>query len=301
MRVARSFEEIALPQPALLTIGTFDGVHRGHRFLLEQAVQRSREHGYVLLIVTFDPCPAVVLRPTIGRYQLTTAGQKLRLLEALGADMVVMLPFNQELAAVRPEEFMAHLEARVQLREMWLGEDFHFGRDRSGGLQMLVARGQEVGFSLHVVARRMEESASISSTRVRQALGAGDVEHALPLLGRPFAVELEDGGRSASSTVESAVYDIAPHLALPTDGVYAAIRSDETTRAQPVAVSVQRDLPAEQLTVWSVTEGSATSDLEFINRLGSLDEYRDPRASVDRASTLLEHWERPLYPASGNY
>src|SRR5579871_2014815 len=138
MQVAASFDEISLTQPALLTIGTFDGVHRGHRFLLEQARQRALEHGYGMVIVTFDPCPAIVLRPSIGRYQLTTVAQKLRLLASLDPALVVVLPFTHELARLTADQFMAALEARLTLREMWLGEDFHFGKDRAGGLTTLI-------------------------------------------------------------------------------------------------------------------------------------------------------------------
>ena len=186
---ATGFEQLALDRPALLTIGTFDGVHRGHRFLLEQAQQRAVEHGYGLVVVTFDPCPAVVLRPDLHRYQLTTAAQKLRLLEAVGPALALLLNFTTALSQLSADQFMEELESRLHVREMWLGEDFHFGRNRSGNLAMLVERGRASGFSLHVVSRRMDDTASISSTRVRQALAAGDVGGALPLLGYPFAID----------------------------------------------------------------------------------------------------------------
>ena len=187
MEVARVFEEISVSGPVLLTIGTFDGVHRGHRYLLEQARQRASEHQYGLVIVTFDPCPAVVLRPSLGRYQLTSAAQKLELLAAVEPAAVILLHFTPELSQLTAGEFMDALEARLDIRELWFGEDFRFGRDRGGDLQMLVTRGRESGFSLHVVSRRMEERESISSSRIRKALGAGDVEGVIPLLGYPFS------------------------------------------------------------------------------------------------------------------
>ena len=127
MRVATSLDDLHLDGPALLTVGTFDGVHRGHRFLLEQAERRAEEHGYGLVIVTFDPSPAVVLRPEIGRYQLTSARQKLQLLQSLGPGMVAMIRFTREIARLTAAEFLDAVESGMTLREMWLGEDFHFG------------------------------------------------------------------------------------------------------------------------------------------------------------------------------
>jgi riboflavin kinase/FMN adenylyltransferase len=113
MQLAHAFSEIAYEEPVLLTIGTFDGVHRGHRYLLEQARDRAREHGYGLAIVTFEPCPAVVLRPSLGRYQLTSASEKLELLDAVAPALIVMLEFTRELSHLTASEFMNELEARA--------------------------------------------------------------------------------------------------------------------------------------------------------------------------------------------
>src|SRR6185437_14361048 len=150
MRVVRSFDEPPIAGPVLLTIGTFDGVHRGHRFLLEQARDRAAEHGFGLVIVTFDPSPAVVLRPGLRRYQLTTAERKLHLLGALNPAAIVQVPFTLELSRWSASQFMDALEARMDLRELWLGEDFHFGHGREGGVTMLVERARQSGFSLHI-------------------------------------------------------------------------------------------------------------------------------------------------------
>src|SRR3979490_3243807 len=117
---ATSFEQLPLDRPALLTIGTFDGVHRGHRFLLEQAQQPAVEHGYGLVVVTFDPCPAVGLRPDLRRHQRTTAPQTLRLPEAVGPALALLLNFTPALSQLSADQFMEELESRLQLREVWL-------------------------------------------------------------------------------------------------------------------------------------------------------------------------------------
>lgn len=286
--------------PALLVIGSFDGVHRGHRFLLEQAAQRAQEHNFGLVIVTFDPVPAVVLRPEIGRYQLTSAAQKLRLLEPLGPAMVLMLRFSHELAALTADQFLDALEERLVLREMWLGDDFHFGKDRAGGLSMLVERGSVSGFSLHVVARRTEDRATISSSRVRQALVAGDVAHALPLLGRPFAVEV-----TAATGVPTAgvplICEVPVHLALPAYGSYAALLTRAVHEALPTLARVRRDGEKAQVALWTQEAVEAPREVEFIARLETGDREPDAELEFDQARALLKEWQRPVYPASSDY
>ena len=308
MRVATSLADLHLDGPALLTVGTFDGVHRGHRFLLEQAARRAEEHGYRLVIVTFDPSPAVVLRPDIGRYQLTTARQKLQLLGSLGPSMVAMIHFTREIASLTAAEFLDTVERQMILREMWLGEDFHFGRDRQGGLAMLVERGRESGFSLHVVARRMEERTSISSSRIREMLGRGDVEGAIPLLGRPFSLELTADQSSGGGTdLAAGCYAVASHLVLTADGYYGVLASggdteaDDTGGREALVVQV-RDAPTGwQLRLWPVPcRPEAT--IEFLTRLsGTTDGSGTEGILLAEARAVVRGWERPTYPAVGDY
>ncbi|MDB5057480.1 MAG: riboflavin biosynthesis protein RibF [Chloroflexi bacterium] len=304
MLLARLFSEISLDRPALLTIGTFDGVHRGHRYLLEQAHARATEHGYGLVIVTFEPCPAVVLRPALGRYQLTSAAQKLKLLEAVDPAVVAMLEFTPALSLLTAEEFMDALEAQVQLQEVWFGEDFRFGRDRGGDLRMLVERGRESGFSLHVVNRRTEDKASISSSRIRQAIAAGDVATAMPLLGYPFARECQEpqAGRWLDERTEAARCAVPEYLTLPADGIYAVLASqgDGLPRKSIAAIS------ASDANSQMVVKGDVWADepltVEFIDRITSMESYlSDPAAWEARAFDQLGHWERPEYDPIGEY
>lgn len=303
MRVATSLDDLHLDGPALLTVGTFDGVHRGHRFLLEQAERRAQEHGYGLVIVTFDPSPAVVLRPEIGRYQLTSARQKLQLLESLGPGMVAMIRFTREIARLTAAEFLGAVESGMTLREMWLGEDFHFGRDRQGGVAMLIERGRESGFSLHVVARRMEERTSISSTRIREMLSRGEVEEVIPLLGRPFALELAaDHAHASASCLPAGCYAIAPHLVLPADGYFAVLATgvpDEESRAH---VALVCDAPAGwQVRLWPLPAWPEVA-IEFLSLLSSTPEDADPEGYLlAKARQVVGEWVRPAYPAAGDY
>lgn len=302
MQVATSFEQIACSGPVLLTIGTFDGVHRGHQFLLQQARDRAREHGYHLVIVTFDPSPSVVLRPDVGRYQLTTARQKVRLLEALSPALVVLLPFTRDLAALSADGFLDALEGRLELRELWMGEDFHFGRDRQGGLAMLVRRGQQDGFSVHVVARRMEARTSISSTRARDALLAGDVAGVMPLLGRPYALDL-----SSEQVVDDEVgpppslwLRVAPHLVLPADGTYAVLLGAESGAGVPGVAVVSARAPYRHLRVLALTRNALPVAMEFIAQLTGGRAEHDARA-IAEARAVVAGWHRPRFEAAGDY
>jgi riboflavin kinase/FMN adenylyltransferase len=300
MDVATTFDAVELDRPALLTIGTFDGVHRGHLFLLDQAHQRAREHGYGLVIVTFDPCPAVVLRPTLRNYQLTSAAQKVRLLQGVSPALVVMLTFTRELSQLTADQFMDALEARLQVREMWLGEDFHFGRDRTGNLAMLVERGRNTGFSLHVVARRMEDQASISSTRVRQTLQGGDVEGAIPLLGRPFAVDLGLTTAGPSDDPEES-FTMPGHILLPRQGWYAGLARLHANTYGPTLVRIDDDTTLHQVQLYPRIAPQADLEVEFLHRLADLPDLDDSADGLAATQHFAATWERPVFPPAGSY
>jgi riboflavin kinase/FMN adenylyltransferase len=298
MSTASSFSAISQQGPVLATIGTFDGVHRGHRYLLEQAAARAREHGYSLVVITFDPCPTVVLRPQVQRYQLTTAAQKLRLLAEIDPALIVLLTFTPDLARLTADQFLDAMEGRLQLREIWMGEDFRFGHGREGGLELLVQRGSRDGFSVHVVERRLEERTTISSSRVRELLAVGDVVGVLPLLGRPFALELErDPTRAAptASGVFSRQVQIPLYLAQPGPGAYAALvtPSDRSKHNVPALVRVSTDVRAP-LDITATEAIPESGSVEFIEGFGPA----STRDLLERAVQRAQAWRRPVYAAS---
>jgi len=301
MRVVRSFDEPPIAGPVLLTIGTFDGVHRGHRFLLEQARDRAAEHGFGLVIVTFDPSPAVVLRPGLRRYQLTTAERKLHLLGALNPAAIVPVPFTLELSRWSASQFMDALEARMDLRELWLGEDFHFGHGREGGVTMLVERARQSGFSLHIVPRGMEDAAGISSTRIRQALARGEVEQALPLLGYPFTLDL--GPPAAREQVDGLVharYSIPETLAIPATGAYAVLCLTPLGGGPLPAACLIEDGAALPITLVRREEDGDPTVVEFIARLDQDSEAPgEPARLFARAAETVASWRRPVFEAAG--
>lgn len=211
-------------EPRVVSIGTFDGVHLGHRHLLERAVGRGRELGVPALAVTFEPPPAAVLRPDRFLGRLCTAEEKVVHLLGCGVAAVVVVPFTLELAAETPEVFMRRLAA-TGLRELWVGDDFALGRHRAGDLPRLREIGRALGFEVVAVPRVALDGDALSSSAIRGAVLAGDVATARRLLGRPFRVSGEViHGAGLGRTIGFPTANVVPppDLVPLADGIYAS-------------------------------------------------------------------------------
>lgn len=182
-----SYQEME-PARRVVTIGTFDGVHRGHQKLIERTRNRAIELGSRSTIVTFEPVPASVLRPDKFSGRICTAGRKLTLLEALDTDEIVVIEFDRELASRSPEDFLAELKDRTGLIELWIGEGFALGRNRVGDVNRITEIGNELGFETIAMPRVVDGSEIISSSSIRKAIETGNVAFAAESLGRPFTV-----------------------------------------------------------------------------------------------------------------
>jgi riboflavin kinase/FMN adenylyltransferase len=210
-------------QPTVLTIGAFDGVHLGHRHLIRSTVESARATGSQSALVTFFPHPSVVLGRAAPFY-LTSNQEKLALLEGLGLDVVVVIEFTPETAQIRAAQFINLLAENLRMREMWIGHDFALGYKREGNVAFLQAAGAERGYAVHVVEPLRLENMPVSSSRVREALRAGDVRQANACLGRPFQLNgtvvrgAQRGHRMGVPTANLAVW--ADH-AVPANGIYA--------------------------------------------------------------------------------
>lgn len=174
--------------PRIVTIGTFDGVHRGHQQLIVRTRDRACELAARSTIVTFEPVPASVLRPDKFSGRICTAGRKLTLLEALGTDEIVVIEFDRALAGRSPEDFLAELRDRTGLIELWVGEGFALGRNRVGDVTRISEIGNELGFRTVAMPRVVDGGEVISSSSIRRAIETGNVAFASASLGRPFTV-----------------------------------------------------------------------------------------------------------------
>jgi riboflavin kinase/FMN adenylyltransferase len=173
----------------VLTIGNFDGVHLGHRAILDTVIERARAHDGEAVLYTFDPHPRKVLTPERGPRLLTTRDQKIELLEAAGLDVLIIEDFDREFAATAPEHFVReHIHARINPVEVYVGYDFHFGRDREGSMRLLTEVGPLLGFSVTIIPEVTVEERDVNSTRIRALLAEGRVEDATLLLGRSFSI-----------------------------------------------------------------------------------------------------------------
>src|SRR6478735_7406560 len=185
--IVHSLEELD-GAPSVVTIGTFDGVHRGHQLLLETTVQRARELGVKSGVVTFEPIPAMVLRPDRFPGRICSAEEKLELLGAAHPNTIAVLSFDRALSLQTPELFMTNLACAFGIREFWVGEAFALGKDRVGNVERLTQISSELGFSVNVLNRVTDGDLVISSSAIRSAIANGEVSKAAKLLGRPFRV-----------------------------------------------------------------------------------------------------------------
>jgi riboflavin kinase/FMN adenylyltransferase len=176
------------PVPHLVTIGTFDGVHRGHQYLLERARERSAQLGVPLLVVTFEPNPGQVVRPDAFKGRLLSPDGKLDHLRRAGAGEIVILPFTESLMRETPEQFMGDLATSTQPAEVWVGEAFALGHKRAGDTTRLAEIGRDLGYDLVALPRREIDGEVVSSSRIRGLVLEGAADIAARLLGYPFRV-----------------------------------------------------------------------------------------------------------------
>ncbi|HYG46889.1 MAG TPA: bifunctional riboflavin kinase/FAD synthetase [Allosphingosinicella sp.] len=217
----------AVPQAlrgGIVALGNFDGFHRGHQAVVTRALARARAEGRPVLVATFDPHPVRFFRPETPPFRLTSLDQRQRLFGAAGADAMIVFNFGAALAATPAEEFISrNLLDLIGAAGVVTGEDFTFGRGRGGNVGVLQEAGARLGFSVDAVGPVSDEDGPISSSRIRDALQAGECEAAARLLTRPFAIEgVVEHGDKRGRTIGYPTANIAlgPYLR-PRFGIYA--------------------------------------------------------------------------------
>ncbi len=173
--------------PAVVAIGAFDGIHLGHRAIICRAVADAHASGLLATVFTFDRHPAELLRPDRAPDYITTPDQRVKLIENLGANFLVIAKFDAALAALDPEDFVsAILLRRLGAKAVVVGQDFRFGKGRAGDVAFLQSRGKELGFDVTALDPVGSGDAVVSSTRIRELLGSGEIAEAEQALGHPF-------------------------------------------------------------------------------------------------------------------
>jgi riboflavin kinase/FMN adenylyltransferase len=210
---------------SVVTIGVFDGVHRGHQRIVSGAAETGAELGMPAVVITFDPHPAEVIRPGSHPPLLCTTRRRAQLLAARGVDVVCVLPFTYEFSQLGPDEFVrAVLVDRLHARRVVVGENFRFGHRAAGDVALLAELGEKYDFGAEGVSLLTDGGVTISSSGIRARLADGDVAGATRDLGRPHRVEgvvVRGQQRGRALGFPTANLEAPPRTVVPADGVYA--------------------------------------------------------------------------------
>ncbi len=242
MTVYRHLQDCQRPfTRPVITIGNFDGVHLGHQTLFAKVRERARAVAGESVVITFDPHPIKLMNPGRRLPLLTTTQQKLKLLEAVGVDHLIVHPFTRQFAALSAEDFVEeYLLGRLGVHEVVVGHDYNFGRNRGGNIDLLQALGVAKGFPVHVVDAIEVNGVVVSSTLIRNLVAAGQVGEARTFLGRPYEVtgEVIYGHRRGGPLLGIPTANLRPdNELLPSSGIYA-VRAVVDGQSHPAVANI---------------------------------------------------------------
>ncbi len=280
----------------IVALGNFDGFHLGHQAVVGRAVARARAEGRPALVATFDPHPVRHFRPDTAPFRLTTLDQRQRLFAGAGVDAMVVFHFDGDLARVSAEQFIAdRLHANLQVAGVVTGEDFTFGKGKSGDVRLLATRGGVHGFVAETVGAVTLDGEPVSSTRIRDALRGGDPRTAARLLTRPFTIEgVVQHGDKLGRTIgyPTANVDMGKYLR-PAYGIYAVTGRLSDGRvlkgAANLGIRPTFDPPKELLEPYFF---DFAGDLYGQTIEVALIEYLRPEAKFDGLDALTSQMER---------
>ncbi|MBN1615423.1 MAG: bifunctional riboflavin kinase/FAD synthetase [Deltaproteobacteria bacterium] len=223
---------------AVVTIGNFDGIHLGHRLIFEQVIAEARSQKVKAVVISFDPHPKMLLHPERKPfYLITSLEEKIRLLDEIGIDALILIPFSLEFSKTTAEAFVGGiLWEKLHIRKIFIGHDYTFGRGKEGNEAFLVQQGKKLGFDVDVINAFTINGGIVSSTRIRNAILDGDVKTADAMLGRPYNLSgpvVEGHRRGAGLGFPTANIDPEKVL-VPARGVYAVLAEVDGKRYQGV-------------------------------------------------------------------
>jgi len=223
MSVEQELAHFSPEKGTLLTVGVFDGVHRGHKYLISRLVEQARKRDLLPGVVTFRQHPQEVLAKT-GLSFLTDLDDRIRLIKAEGVAIVVPISFTPELSKYTPRQFVSLLQKHLKMKGLVIGPDFALGYGREGNIENLKALGKKMGFTIETVPPVKINGKVVSSTAIREALAKGDMKKVERMIGRPFSLSgpvVTGAGRGVTLGFPTANLSVSPEQAVPTDGVYA--------------------------------------------------------------------------------
>lgn len=243
MRVFKDTDQLPQFRKAVLTIGTFDGVHEGHRVILHSVVQHARSIGGESVLITFDPHPRKLIFPGESLQLLQSLAEKLRVLESAGIDNVVVVPFTRTFSRMSAQDYITDfLVSRFRPEAIIIGYDHRFGNDRSGDIVMLQQFAGQYGFQVIEIPVQLIDAAAVSSTQVRRALLQGSVSDAAHMLGQYYAISghVVRGaqlGRTLGYPTANIAIDNADKL-VPAIGIYAVLAQPEDGAQHKAMMSI---------------------------------------------------------------
>jgi len=224
MQHIHALEDANITGPSVVTIGVFDGVHLGHRYLISRLMAHAQAVGLTPIVLTFYPHPQAVLKGVEPGFYLTLPDDKARLLGELGIEWVITQPFDDRVRHIRAADYVDQLLEHLKMRSLWVGKDFALGYKREGTVDFLRDQGQQKGFELRAVDLMDAGDERVSSSRIRALIYAGQVEEAARLLARPHFVRgkvVTGEKRGRTIGFPTANLDVPLELAVPERGVYA--------------------------------------------------------------------------------
>ena len=289
----------------VLTIGNFDGVHRGHLALFEKVKERARAIGGQSAVMTFEPHPIRVMKPGNGPLLITPTRQKLELIGKAGIDVLFCIPFTREFAAVSAEDFVKDiLVGRIGIKEIVVGYDYAFGRNREGNIPLLREMGEKLGFLVHLVGPIHIDQTPVSSTSIRRLVQEGKLSEAKTLLGRDYQVEgtVVKGHQRGGRLLGFPTANLKPEdELLPKTGVYAVtVMIDEKTYQGVTNVGYNPTFHDKALTVethvldYSGDLVGKKIKINFLSRLRGERSFQDIRELSEQIAKDIEDARRVL-------
>lgn len=292
MQIEQELAQVTPDNDSVLTVGVFDGVHKGHRQLLNALTSEAANKGFVPGVLTFRNHPDSIFRSDFQPRYITSLEKRTKLLKDCGVNFVVPVTFDEEMAQLRAEEFARLLQQKLRMKSLIVGPDFAMGRNREGNIEKLSELGADMGFTVKEVDLMVNGGKPVRSTHIRQAIASGDISMATDMLGRHFSLLGTVGHgdqRGRELGFPTANLEVPPDMAVPADGIYATFAYVNGQRhmaatsigTRPTFDGVGRTIEAFLLEFDSDLYNMPVR-LEFIQRLRDELKFDDVEALLDQ-------------------